>query len=119
MNGGQLTVHVLDVARGVGAGGMEIAIERAEGDGWRPLKTVRTNASGLTDAPVLDEREFAPGAYRLTFEVEAYFAAHGVPTGDPAYLTQVPVQVTLGPGADHHLPLAVSPWSYTTFRGER
>lgn len=119
MGDGHLTVHVLDTARGVGADGMQIAVERAGDDGWHELKTVRTNASGQTDAPVLDDDEFAPGVYRLTFEVAAYFAARGVPTGDPAYLTQVPVQVTLGPGVRHHLPLAVSPWGYTTFRGER
>lgn len=110
-------MHVLDTARGVGGGGMRFSVERAEDGAWRHLKDGATNATGRTDAPVLAPGELTPGTYRLTFEVGDYFAAHDVPTAEPPYLSQVHVQVTLTADAHHHLPLAVSPWSFTHFRG--
>ncbi|HEX4804931.1 MAG TPA: hydroxyisourate hydrolase [Conexibacter sp.] len=117
MAAGHLTVHVLDTARGVGADGIRFSVERAEGTAWRHLKDVAANATGRTDAPVLAAGEFEPGTYRLTFEAGAYFAAHAVPTADPPYLSQVHLQVTLSADAHHHLPLAISPWGFTHFRG--
>jgi 5-hydroxyisourate hydrolase-like protein (transthyretin family) len=80
----------------------------------------RAMGDGHLTVHVLDTaRGVGAEGMEVSLEVEAYFTAHGVPTGDPSDLTQVPVQVTLGPGVQRHLPLAITPWGYTTFRGER
>lgn len=102
---GRLTTHVLDTARGVPAAGVAVVLRR---DG-REVARATTNAEGRTDAPLLEPLE--AGAYELTFDVGAYFAGEG-------FLDEVPVRFRIDdPDAHHHVPLLVSPWAYSTYRG--
>lgn len=114
---GKLTTHVLDTAQGRPAAGMRIDLHRACGDGWELVKSVVTTATGRTDEPLLTGDDFQSGIYRLMFHVEEYFAAQGSPEAGK-FLTLVPVVVTLDDSAgDYHVPLLISPWSYTIYRG--
>lgn len=108
---GKLTTHVLDTANGRPGAGIEVDLSRLEGQDWRKLKTVRTNADGRTDAPLLEGEAFRPGAYELAFHLGSYFKARG-------FLDLVPVRfVITDANAHYHVPLLCSPWGYTTYRG--
>jgi 5-hydroxyisourate hydrolase len=108
---GRLTTHVLDVASGRPAAGVAIELSRA----GKRLAAAVTNADGRTDAPLLTALEV--GAYELRFAVGPYFAAAGV-AADPPFLDVVPVVFGVAdPDAAYHVPLLVSPWSYSTYRG--
>ena len=104
-----LTTHVLDTARGIPARGMTVelwSVDRSE-----RLKTVQTNADGRIDSPLLAGKEIAAGTYELVFFVGEYF-------NEKRFLDRVPVRFTISePGAKYHIPLLVSPWSYSTYRG--
>jgi hydroxyisourate hydrolase len=77
-----------------------------------------TNADGRTDAPLLADEALRAGVYELLFQVGAYFARRGVDLPDPPFLDAVPVRFAVADPASHyHVPLLVSPWSYTTYRG--
>jgi 5-hydroxyisourate hydrolase len=116
---GRLTTHVLDTARGLPAAGVAIEVWRiAAGEEARLLKTVRTNADGRTDAPLLSGDELLAGEYELVFEMGAFFAASGLELPDPPFLGRVPVRFGLAdPAAHYHVPLLASPWAYSTYRG--
>ena len=108
---GRLTTHVLDTANGKPGAGIEVQLSVQEGKTWKVLKTVRTNADGRTDAPLLEGEAFRPGAYELAFHVGAYFKSQG-------FLDLVPVRFVIkDAGAHYHVPLLCSPWGYTTYRG--
>ncbi|MBD2092098.1 hydroxyisourate hydrolase [Microcoleus sp. FACHB-1515] len=115
---GKLTTHVLDTANGCPAANLTIElwqIDRASGEKIR-LKTVTTNLDGRTDTPMLADDEFAIGLYELVFFVGSYFANETL--GDPAFLDRIPIQFGIADAAAHyHVPLLVSPWSYSTYRG--
>jgi hydroxyisourate hydrolase len=111
---GKLTTHVLDTARGRPAEGMAVELFR---HGER-LKAVRTNADGRTDEPLLAGGELRAGSYELVFDVGAYFAGAGLASTDEPFLGLVPVRFGIAdPGANYHVPLLTSPWSYSTYRG--
>jgi hydroxyisourate hydrolase len=110
---GKLSTHVLDLTRGAPAAGMKIELWRQDGSA-RALKTVVTNADGRTDAPLLAAAEVTAGTYELIFHVGAYFAARGV---ECPFLDRVPVRFILAEAASCHVPLLVSPWAYSTYRG--
>jgi 5-hydroxyisourate hydrolase len=117
---GRLTTHVLDTAHGHPAAGLAIEIWRVERDGAgrRLLKEVRTNADGRTDAPLLSDGEIEAGIYELVFAVGDYFAAHGAAAPSPPFLGRVPVRFGIADPATHyHVPLLVTPWAYSTYRG--
>jgi 5-hydroxyisourate hydrolase len=108
---GFLTTHVLDTARGRPARGVEIELARLEHGRRRTLRTATTNADGRTDAPLLAQGELEAGEYELVFAVGGYF-------GQREFLDRVPVRFSVSdPGAHYHVPLLVSPWSYSTYRG--
>jgi hydroxyisourate hydrolase len=110
----KLSTHVLDLTRGAPAAGMRIELWRRGPDPER-LKTAVTNADGRTDAPLLGPGEMAAGAYELVFAVREYFAARGQ---DCPFLGSVPIRFELAdPAASYHVPLLVTPWSYSTYRG--
>jgi hydroxyisourate hydrolase len=109
----KLSTHVLDLTRGLPAAGMKIELWRRDGAA-RLLKTVVTNAEGRTDAPLLGAGEVAAGTYELLFHVGEYFTALGAAS---PFLGQVPVRFHLTEGASAHVPLLVSPWAYSTYRG--
>lgn len=104
-----LSTHVLDTANGRPAAGMKI--ELWSRDRSALLKTVTTNADGRTDAPLLSAGEMTPGEYELVFHVGEYFA-------DRSFLDQVPLRFTISDAqAKYHVPLLVTPWAYSTYRG--
>ncbi|HEY8283384.1 MAG TPA: hydroxyisourate hydrolase [Chloroflexota bacterium] len=116
---GRLTTHVLDTAQGRPAANLEITLWGLGADGERRLlKVARTNADGRPNTPLLEGFDCAPGRYELIFAVGEYFAAQGVAAADPPFLDQVPVRFAISdPGAHYHVPLLVSPWAYSTYRG--
>ncbi len=115
---GRLSTHVLDTARGRPAAGVRIDLARIDGSQRVELKTVYTNADGRTDQPLLDAHEMDVGRYELTFHVGDYFRAAGVELPSPAFLDTVPLCFAVAdPQAGYHVPLLVSPWSYSTYRG--
>ncbi|HEV8439714.1 MAG TPA: hydroxyisourate hydrolase [Methylomirabilota bacterium] len=114
-----LTTHVLDTARGRPAAGVRVDLSAVEADGrLRLIRTMRTNADGRTDTPLLSEGEMGAGRYEIAFHVGDYFRAAGVALADPPYLDVVPVRFGVAEiDAHYHVPLLVSPWSYATYRG--
>lgn len=114
---GRLTTHVLDVARGRPAEGVDIELY-ALGPGDAALvATARTNADGRTDAPLVAPGGLRAGVYELRFSVGAYLAATS-PTAAPPFLDVVPVRFGVAePERDHHVPLLLTPWSYSVYRG--
>ncbi len=114
---GRLTTHVLDTARGIPGAGMKLELYRAGGQ-RDLLAHVETGADGRTAAPLLEGAAFAVGAYELVFHVADYFAGAGLALPDPPFLGQVTLRVGLAePDGHYHVPLLVSPWSYSTYRG--
>jgi len=82
------------------------------------LKTLRTNADGRTDAPLLVEDELRVGIYELVFAVGEYFSTQAIATGTPPFLDRVPVRFGIADATAHyHVPLLTSPWAYSTYRG--
>lgn len=117
MNSGRLTTHVLDTARGRPASNLQIELWYLE-EGHKYLKTVHTNEDGRTAEPLLEGEELLPGAYELVFGVGDYFAGEPVEVSVPPFLGRVPVRFTVAEaGAHYHVPLLVSPWAYSTYRG--
>jgi 5-hydroxyisourate hydrolase len=116
---GRLTTHVLDTAQGKPAAGVAIELRTADlGGAGQLIATAVTNADGRTDAPLLQDEAFIPGAYQLTFRVGDYFAAQNVRLSDPPFLDVVPVWFQIADAEAHyHVPLLVSPWAYSTYRG--
>ena len=115
---GRLSTHVLDTAHGRPAADMRIELWLMADDGEKLIKTVRTNADGRTDQPLLDAASIAVGTYELIFFVGEYFESTGVAMPDPRFLDTVPVRFGIAdPSAGYHVPLLVSPWSYSTYRG--
>ncbi|HLT77104.1 MAG TPA: hydroxyisourate hydrolase [Ferrovibrio sp.] len=115
---GRLSTHVLDTMHGKPAEGIEIALYALDGGQRRLLKTVTTNSDGRTDAPLLAGEEYRPGQYELVFQVGAYFRGRGVALPQPAFLDSIPIRFAMADADGHyHVPLLVSPWSYSTYRG--
>jgi len=115
---GRLTTHVLDTAHGRPAAGMALALYRLGPDGFRELLTERrTNADGRCDQPLLDEAAFMTGSYEILFQVGRYFAGLGAPLAEPPFLHEVPLRFGIAEDGHYHVPLLVSPWSYSTYRG--
>ena len=116
---GTLTTHVLDTAHGRPAAGLRIDLAVIGPDGRpRRVKTMTTDAEGRTEAPLLAAGEMHPGRYELTFHVGAYFKAVGAAVTEPPYIDQIPLRFAItDPAAHYSVPLLVSPWSYTVYRG--
>lgn len=113
-----LSTHVLDTMHGCPAAGMQIKLFATQGDHATQLKELTLNHDGRTDAPLFDNASLKPGTYRLTFNVAAYFKAKGVQLPEPNFLNQVSLDFGVAHADQHyHVPLLVSPWSYSTYRG--
>jgi 5-hydroxyisourate hydrolase len=119
MTMGQLTTHVLDTAHGCPAAGMRVTLSRLADDGSATeLKALVLDHDGRAGGPLLAGAAMLAGRYRLLFEVGAYFRARGVLLPAPAFLENVPLEFGLAAADEHyHVPLLVSPWSYSTYRG--
>lgn len=113
-----LTTHVLDTAQGKPAAGVEITLLKVVGDEAIELVTMVTNTDGRTEAPLLDGEEFSTGTYELAFDVASYFDQQPLETSNPPFLDVVTLRFTVADTTDHHhVPLLVSPWAYSTYRG--
>ena len=115
---GRLTTHVLDTAQGRPAAGMAVTLYRRAGDRHDAVKVITTNADGRADAPLLEGAALSPGRYRLVFAAGAYFRGCGVALPDPPFVDEVVIDFGVADASAHyHVPLLVSPWSYSTYRG--
>lgn len=115
---GRLSTHVLDTAHGRPAAGVQVTLYRVVGGQREPLLDTHTNADGRTDAPLLAGPDLTAGVFELVFAVGAYFRARGVTLPDPPFLDEVAVRFGVADAdAAYHVPLLVSPWSYSTYRG--
>ncbi len=114
---GYLTTHVLDTARGCPAEGLKIDLYRIEGDGRTHLRSLTTNDDGRTDEQILPASEFALGTYELVFHAGAYLDAIGTPPESPRFLEIVPLRFGMSEQAHYHVPLLLSPFGYSTYRG--
>ena len=114
-DGGRLTTHVLDTATGRPAKGLSIGLFRIEGEHRAHLKTVATNDDGRCDAPLLSGETMKTGTYELRFHAGDYLGRSG---DSPQFLDIIPIRFGLADvGAHYHVPLLVSPFSYSTYRG--
>lgn len=118
---GKLTTHVLDTAHGCPATGIAIALWKLDSDlnmdSKTLLKTINTNHDGRTDEPLLAGEELQVGVYELVFTVGNYFARDAEYI-NPVFLNQIPIRFGISDtNAHYHVPLLVSPWSYSTYRG--
>ena len=116
---GRLSTHVLDTASGRPASGVPVSLHRLEPQGdWVEIATAVTNGDGRTDAPLMGADGFQAGLYELRFEVAAYFRAAGFALPEPPFLDVIPIRFAMAdPAGRYHVPLLVSPWSFSTYRG--
>jgi 5-hydroxyisourate hydrolase len=115
---GKLTTHVLNIAAGIPAAGMRIDLRRKEAGSSTLISTSRTNADGRCPAPLLDGAALESGGYSLIFHVSDYFRSLNVSLAEPPFLDEVVVDFGISDSAqNYHVPLLVSPWSYSTYRG--
>ncbi len=115
---GYLTTHVLDTALGVPAAGIRIELYRVEGKGRTKLAECVTNSDGRTDTPILPAEEFAPGNYELVFHAGGYLNVTGQARDLPLFLDEIPIRFGMSdPDAHYHVPLLLSPYGYSTYRG--
>ena len=114
---GRLSTHVLDTASGRPAAGVRVDLFRVTGDIALIGSTV-TNADGRTDAPLLSGVPLRVGRYELRLHIGDYYARSGVSLPKPAFLDVVPIRFGIAePEGHYHVPLLVTPWSYSTYRG--
>lgn len=115
----RLSTHVLDTASGKPAAGVHVLLYRVDGDYSETLVTERvTNRDGRTDTPLLSGAEIETGHYRLVFHAGDYFRKCGIALPDPPFVDVVELRFGIAETqGDYHVPLLVSPWSYSTYRG--
>ena len=113
-----LSTHVLDTMHGGPAAGMEVALYTTSGDDATLVKRFTLNSDGRSDGPLYDNNSLKTGTYRLVFDVAGYFKAKGVKLPEPNFLNKVALDFGVAHADQHyHVPLLVSPWSYSTYRG--
>jgi 5-hydroxyisourate hydrolase len=120
---GKLSTHVLDTAHGTPAAGMQFELYENESAAGQPnqrrlIKTGVTNADGRADGPLLEGATMKTGRFELVFLVAPYFKAKGLTLPEPNFLDDVLIRFGIAdPQANYHVPLLVSPWSFSTYRG--
>ncbi len=115
---GRLSTHVLDTASGLPAEGVSIDLVEIARDGERPVASAVTDAGGRTDPPLVGGRPIPIGTYELRFGLGDYYRGRGIALPEPAFLDIVPIRFGIAdPERHYHVPLAASPWSYSTYRG--
>jgi 5-hydroxyisourate hydrolase len=113
---GRLTTHVLDTAAGKPAAGLRVVFRALDGAAGPRIEAL-TNQGGRLDKPLLEGAAFKPGRYELAFHVGDYFRAQGVTLADPAFLDIIPIRFGIAEDGHYHVPLLVSPYGYSTYRG--
>jgi hydroxyisourate hydrolase len=116
---GQLTTHVLDLATGMPAAGVRIEVHEDRNAGVPvPLAAAVTSDNGRLAAPLLSGAALHAGRYTLTFHVAEYFRARGVALPEPAFIEQAVIRIGIAdPSQSYHVPLLITPWSYSVYRG--
>jgi 5-hydroxyisourate hydrolase len=115
---GKLTTHILDTAHGRPGVGVAIILFRIDGDARHLIDRFVTNADGRCDVPLLAGDALVAGVYELEFHIGDYFAMQGVSLAQPRFIDIVPLRFGIADASAHyHVPLLVSPWSYSTYRG--
>lgn len=114
---GFLTTHVLDTARGCPAQGLRIELFKVIGDTRTHLKTLVTNDDGRTDEQILPASDFETGTYELVFHAGDYLDAIGTPPENPRFLDEIPLRFGMSEASHYHVPLLLSPFGYSTYRG--
>lgn len=115
---GRLTTHVLDAAHGCPGSGIRIALYRVGGERLEKIAEATTNSDGRCDAPLLQGEAYRSGVYQLQFLAGDYYRGKGVTLGDQAFLDEVVLRFGIDARQDHyHVPLLISPYSYSTYRG--
>lgn len=115
---GKLSTHVLDTTQGKPGAGVAIELYAVQDGRRRLLKTAVTNHDGRCDAPLLEGESMQPGRYELVFAAGDYFAAQGVALPEPRFLDRVTIAFGIASAdQNYHVPLVVTPWSYSTYRG--
>ena len=115
---GKLSTHVLDTTSGKPGAGVRVALYALGAQGRTLLKTVRTNADGRFDAPLLEGEAMQAGRYELVFGAGDYFAGRGVALPEPRFIDEVTIAFGIADVTqNYHVPLVVTPWSYSTYRG--
>ena len=112
---GRLTTHVLDTAHGKPGAGITIKLFSLE-NGRHLVASSVTNVDGRTDNPLLEGDTYRAGSYELEFDVGSYFAESSL-ADDPPFLGDVVIRFSITDDQHYHVPLLVSPWSYSTYRG--
>lgn len=115
---GYLSTHILDTAQGCPAKGIRIALFRLSAGGREQVADAVTNDDGRTDAPILAAADFQTGTYELVFYCGAYLKDAGLVSDDPLFLDEIPLRFGMSdPEAHYHVPLLLSPYGYSTYRG--
>ena len=112
----KLTTHVLDTANGIPGEGIVIDLFEINEDRVH-VKTVTTNSDGRVDLPLLEESTFKHGKWELVFHVGDYFQTKSPVLDSPLFLDEIPLRFGINSDSHYHVPLLVSPWSYSTYRG--
>ena len=115
---GKLSTHVLDITQGKPAAGVKVALYAVGAQGRTLIKTDVTNADGRCSAPLLEGETMKAGKYELVFGAGDYFASQGVELPEPRFIDEVTIAFGVaGAEQNYHVPLVVSPWAYSTYRG--
>jgi 5-hydroxyisourate hydrolase len=116
---GRLTTHVLDTALGRPASGLALSLWRLDESGdFRKLADAVTNDDGRVDGPILGDADFRPGVYELRFEAGNYLRATVEDLPEPLFLDVIPLRFGISdPAAHYHVPLLLSAFGYSTYRG--
>lgn len=115
---GKLSTHVLDITQGKPGAGVSIELYAVSASGRILLKSALTNHDGRCDAPLLQGDEMQAGQYELVFGAGDYFAGQGVSVPTPRFIDRVVIAFGIADAEqNYHVPLVVSPWAYSTYRG--
>ena len=113
-----LSTHILDTSSGRPAAGVRISLYQLNNGERSLIDEYTSNSDGRVDQPLLTEQTATPGQYELTFYVGDYFRANGTPLAEPAFLDDVVLRFAISdPSQHYHVPLLISPWAYSTYRG--
>jgi len=113
---GRLTTHILDTTHGGPAAGVDVRLF-ALGRARELVASAVSNRDGRSEKPLLEDETMRTGTYELEFDIGDYFAARGAPVDEPAFLDTVVIRFSIRADENYHVPLLVSPWSYSTYRG--
>lgn len=115
---GKLSTHVLDTVHGIPAQDVGIDLYRISGDKRTLIKQTRTNDDGRCDSPLMEGENLSAGTYELIFHAGDYFARRGINLPEPRFVDRVIIRFGIAnPQENYHVPLLVSPWSWSTYRG--